>query len=100
MIKTHAQKSPLLILACLLLLPLATIHPAHADDWRSRGNGVESHEGQEWRGRAYGWHEHEIEARRWHHRRYVEPGVVYAPPVVYSPPPQPGISLFFPLDVR
>jgi len=44
------------------------------------------------------WDRHEH--RRWH-RGYAEPGVVYAPPVVYEPPPEPaGINLVIPVHIR
>jgi hypothetical protein len=55
-----------------------------------------------------GWDRHAAYAHHgWHHRGYGPgPGVVYAPPVVYEPPPQPvvesepGINLIVPLHIR
>jgi hypothetical protein len=55
-----------------------------------------------------GWHKGEQQGDRGrreyrpeyqHPYRYAQP--VYAPPpVYYAPPPSPGISLFFPLDIH
>ena len=61
-----------------------------------------------------GWHARERQdARRWRarewrdargrraYRPYVYSAPLYVPPpVVYAPPPSPGISLFFPLHIR
>jgi hypothetical protein len=50
------------------------------------------------------WNRHEVYARHWH-RAHPHPvpviTPVYAPPVVYAPPPpSPGINLILPLNFR
>lgn len=69
-----------LILAAVLGVSIGG--PAHADDWR----------------------DHEVHARYWHvHHPHPVPHVVYAPPVIYQPPPppvSPGLNLIFPLNIR
>jgi hypothetical protein len=44
------------------------------------------------------WRGHVVHARDWH--RHYDPHVVYAPPVVYSAPPEPspGINLVLPIN--
>ena len=99
--KTNTSKGRLLaVLALMIAANFAFITTAKADDdRRGRGRDGERREemfrDQEWRG-------HQERARHWHRGHPVPvPGVVYAPPMVYSPPPPPpGISLIIPLDFR
>ena len=77
-----------------VVLTTAIAGPALADrdgdhDRYHRG----AYDDREWR-----WHERHARDYYVVHPRPI-PRVVYAPPVVYEPPPQPaGLSLFFPLD--
>lgn len=90
------NRSSLRILSVLVLAAImgtVTISSAKAD-WNDHGHG----HGPEWKHR--GWDEHAHAAYRYHHPVHVvrdEPGYVYAPPVVYAPPPPSGINLILPL---
>ncbi len=64
------------------------ITPAMAQDHRNHGydHGRDvRHDRGDYRGR---------------HDAYFYAAPVYAPPVYVAPPPSPGVSLFFPLDIR
>ena len=66
------------------------------------GRDNDRREGYQEQGR-YEQGRYEQGRRRYQRRRRYYPGPVYAPPpVVYSPAPyqSPGISLFFPFDIR
>jgi len=70
-----------LALGAVLTMGIATA--AHAD----RGHGRGGHD-RDWHAHAGGYYR-------------PEPGYVYAPPVVYAPPPEaPGINLILPLHFR
>ncbi len=85
---TGATAALMGLFAVASLLPLA----AQADD-HGRGHDRD-HD------RGHGRYEHR-EYRRDYRRDWRQPDVVYAPPpVVYRPDPSPGISLFFPIDIR
>jgi hypothetical protein len=81
-----------------------SIPPALADDgnrqWRhDRGK----HEGNRHRDRDWRYQRYEGQYYRPRHYQqpYYQPYEVYVPPpVIYSPPRSPGISLFFPIDIR
>jgi hypothetical protein len=69
--------------------------PARADDDDRRGFRRE--EGRERRDDHRREYHRERERERWHERR----DYVYAPPpVVYAPPPRPGVSIIFPFEFR
>ena len=79
-----------------------SISPVLADyndnnDGHDRGNR-HGHQGQrEWRGDREGYDGYRSE----YQRPYIYEQPVYAPPpVYYEPRPSPGISFFFPLDLR
>ncbi len=86
--KRLARIAPLLALT-LTLGTMAAI-PANAA-WNNRGG---------WQ--REGWNAHARGAASWHRAHPVyAPGYVYAPPpVVYYPPPSPGINLILPLNIR
>jgi len=70
-----------LALGAVLTMGIATAAHADRDD---RGHDRGRHD-RDWHDHAYG-----------HYR--AEPGYVYAPPVVYAPPPEaPGINLILPI---
>ena len=91
---------------CKVLMALAlasaisglAISPALADnnDGHDQGNR-HGHQGQrEWRGDHEGY-----DGYRSEQGPYIYEQPVYAPPpVYYEPRPSPGISFFFPLDIR
>lgn len=69
------------------------------DDDRGRHEGRDDrdrHGDRDWHGDR-GRYDYRPEYR--HPYRYAQP-VYVPPPVYYPPPPSPGISLFFPLDIR
>lgn len=71
------------------------VAPASADDHRGRKE-YRDNDRNEYRGRGYD------RGRHGRHRRVYRTTTVYnervyvPPPVVYAPPPEPGISIFFP----
>ena len=76
------------------------ISPAFADHDRGEGDGGDRHGGYEQRGHGHGHgHGHDDED---YQRSYYYARPVYVPaPVYYEPPRQsPGVSVFFPLDLR
>lgn len=111
--KTFARvSSPLRLTVALLLLVAFGIAPAAADNDRKRDRGQghgsdqrhehnnnrfsDGYRQREWRGedRSYGY-------RPVYPQPYLYSQPVYVPPPVYYAPRQsPGISLFFPLDLR
>ena len=90
--KSASQKRGLFALTasqCVMALVIGglSIAPALARDDRDRDHRRDRHE---WRD--------EHHDRDWRPYRYAQP--VYVPPPVYEPRQSPGISLFFPLDLR
>jgi hypothetical protein len=74
---------------------LAAFHPsvAHADPrGHDDGRGGWHHNDNDWR-------RHEAYAHRYWRHPAPQP-YVYAPPVVYSPPPPSGINLFLPFNIN
>jgi hypothetical protein len=67
----------------------------HRDNGRHNGDRhADRHGDRNWRERGPGY-------RPMYPHPYVYAAPVYAPPPIYYPPqPSPGISLFFPLEVR
>ena len=88
---TRSYKITRSLLLGLFVVALAIPSLALARDDRGERGRDDRHAHDDWRG-------HE----RYAHRYYGEPGYVYAPPVVYSPPPpvyeSPGLNLVIPFN--
>ena len=109
--QAHRDRRPTLLFAALLAAGLASLAttPAVADNDHHRGRGHDRHEQhgdgdgdwdgdhhREWRARDYGY-----QYQPAYPQPYLYSQPVYVPPPVYYAPRQsPGISLFFPLDLR
>ncbi len=94
------------VLALALASPLSglAISPAFADrdhdNGRGRGHRHGDHQRdwqRDWRGDRDGYYGYQPEYRRPYY--YAQP-VYVPPPVYYAPRQSPGVSLFFPLDLR
>lgn len=88
-----------LVLAALL--GALSITPAFADRDGERGRG--DRHGEQWRGDRdhREWRDNRYRDQRMYRRPYMYAQPVYVPPPVYYAPRQsPGVSLFFPLDLR
>lgn len=80
------------------VLFISSAFAEHGDSGHRRGNRHGNHGHREWRGygnnNGYGY-------RPRYQQPYIYAQPVYVPPPVYYPPQQsPGISLFFPLNIR
>jgi len=83
------------------LLGALSIAPAYADRDGERGRG--NRHGDQWRGDRdhREWRDDRYRNQRMYRRPYMYAQPVYVPPPVYYEPRQsPGVSLFFPLDLR
>jgi len=75
----------------MLIVSLGVAPAIGKDDHKEKhDNGHYDH-----KGRGYD-HGHYVQGRNVHHTTVYEERVYVAPPVVYAPPPSPGISIFFP----
>lgn len=85
----------------MAIYPVSADEHGHRDgDHRGHGDHGDEHRGHDhdrgnWRG-GYGYGRHD-----WRGAPVYEPYPVYAPPpVYYAPEPEPGISLFFPIEIH
>lgn len=94
-----AGRKAVAVLGFVSLLGAMSMSPAFADPGHGRG-GPHANNGQRDHGQR-GWHGDRHDGRHVYRRPYVYAQPVYVPPPVYYEPRQsPGISLFFPLDLR
>lgn len=95
-----SSKKGLITLIFASVISVLSISPAladHDDDHGRRGNWGDDDGRQEWRGDHDGYGR--FRPGYLQPYNYAQP--VYVPPPVYYPPQQsPGISLFFPLNLR
>jgi len=101
-------RNTLKIAAYGLIVSMAALVSAHAEDQRHAGH-VDSGQKNRYSHNRHGagdrdWNDHAGRAHSYWHRPNFrpEPGVVYAPPVVYYPPQyeEPGFNLVVPLNIR
>jgi len=95
-------RKAVLALALASLIGALAISPAFADNdhdnGRGRGWGHRHGDHQrDWRGDRDGYYGYQSEYRRPYY--YAQP-VYVPPPAYYAPRQSPGVSLFFPLDLR
>jgi hypothetical protein len=97
--KCFTPQAAALALLCLgsavALCPAVALADRHHEgNWHGGGHhGGYHHDNGQWR-RGYERHD-------WRGGPVYQPYEVYAPaPVYYSPPPDPGINLFFPVHIR
>jgi hypothetical protein len=110
------SKQVIIFIFALLIIALSIVS-AFADDdnghnWGNRGNSYGHQEWRgdrdrhEWRGDHEGYENGYGYENRGYSPRYQQPYYNYAqpiyipPPVYYAPQQSPGISLFFPLNIR
>lgn len=97
-------RKTLLSLALAALMSALSIAPAWADRDGERGRG--DRHGEQWRGDCDHRDHRDHRDDRYRNQRMYRPPHMYAqpvyvpPPVYYEPRQSPGISLFFPLDLR
>jgi hypothetical protein len=73
--------------------------PAFGDDHDNRGRDARERGRNDERDRHADHYRHDYR-RVYHHPYYYAQPVYAPPPVYYAPPPSPGISLFFPINIR
>ena len=98
-ILSSSARRAMMVLACASVVGAMGMAPAYADNDRHNArhdNRRGDHYQRQWRGN------HWVDGGRPVYRRpYIYAQPVYVPPPVYYEPRQsPGVSLFFPLDLR